>query len=108
MLPIQRQDASATYPAGLQVIGLHTRLVIAADGDWVDRPTDATHIMIQTELASIRITFDETLATATKGFVISNSPVTSDPILHILSVSGSGVSIFSVAGGSIIQYQWLG
>ena len=104
---VERQNASAIYPAELRTVGDHTRLDVDPAGDWIAKPTptasdaQATHIQMQALTQNIRYTIDNSQATATHGFQLAVGDITLAP------VPNNGVSVFEEAAGAIIQYQFM-
>ena len=104
---IERQDAQATYPAELQTVGSHTRLDVAAGGDFIARPAAdangvlATHVQMQALTQNIRYTIDGSQASATNGFQLAVGAIS------LVPVPNGGVSVWEEAAGAIVQYQFV-
>ncbi len=106
----ERTDAMATFPAELQTVGDHTRLDVAAGGDFITKPLDditptATHLQMQALTQNIRFTTDGSQATATHGFQLAAGSL--DLVQNPIPVSSLGVSVFEEAAGAIVQHQWV-
>ena len=97
----ERETATATYAAELVTIGDHTRLDVAAAGDWIAKPAGATHLRMQALTQNIRYTIDNSQASATHGFQLASGT------LVLVPVPNNGISIFEEAAGAIVQYQWV-
>ncbi len=104
---IERQGASATYPAELQTVGAHTRLDVSVTGDFILKPDPpisgelATHIQMQALTQNIRYTIDNSEATATHGFQLAAGSIS------LVPVPNNGISVFEEIAGAIIQYQFV-
>ncbi len=96
-----RETARATYTAEWLTVGNHTRLDVAIGGDFIEKPTDATHLKVQVLTQNIRYTIDGTESSATIGFQLAAGTETTLPVPNL------GISVFEEAAGAIIQYQWL-
>ncbi len=102
----ERTDAKPTFPAELQTVGSHTRLDVAAGGDFITKPLNgvtptATHLQMQVLTQNIRYTIDGSQATSTLGFQLAAGAISLIPVPNL------GVSIFEEAVGAIVQYQWV-
>ena len=102
----ERTDASPTFPAELQTVGSHTRLDVAAGGDFITKPLNgvtptATHLQMQALTQNIRYTIDNSEATITHGFQLVAGTIS------LVPVPNRGISVFEEIVGAIIQYQWV-
>jgi hypothetical protein len=93
----EREDAQATYPAELRTVGDHTRLDVAAGGNWIAKPApgpgnlQATHIQMQALTQNIRYRIDGDEASATVGFQLAAGAIS------LIPVPNDGISIYEEA-----------
>lgn len=103
----ERETAQATYPADLQTVGDHTRLDVAAAGNWIAKPApgpgnlQATHIQMQALTQNIRYRIDGGVASATVGFQLAAGAISLIPVPNL------GISVYEEVAGAIIQYQFV-
>ncbi len=102
----ERTDASPTFPAELQTVGSHTRLDVAAGGDFITKPLNgvtptATHLQMQVLMQNVRYTIDGSQATSALGFQLAAGAIS------LIPVPNGGVSVFEEMAGAIVQYQWM-
>lgn len=83
--------------------GDHTRVALTTGvARTLTRPTsEASHIQLQAEGQAIRYRIDGNAATVTVGFTLVAGAITTIPCPN------ASISVFPVAAGAIIQYQWV-
>jgi hypothetical protein len=103
----EREDAQATYPAGLRTVENHTRLDLLSGSNWLAKPApgpgnlQATHIQLQALVQNIRYRIDNGEASTTVGFQLAAGAIS------LIPVPNNGISIAEELAGAIIQYQWV-
>lgn len=100
-----RDTLGAKYivPAEWKTNGDHTRVALISG---VARPltkpiSEASHLGLQAEAQAIRYRIDGNAATATVGFVLPAGSIA------IIPCPNASISVFPVAAGAIIQFQWI-
>lgn len=100
-LPEERIIAKATYPAPFVTVGGHTRLVLAVAGDYIKRLDTSSHLQLQALVEDVSYTTDDSVATATHGFVLTAGQIATIPCPNI------GISLFPIVLGAVVQFQWI-
>lgn len=92
-----------TVPAEWYTNGNHTRVILTAGRALpLTRPLEeASHIQLQVEGQAIRYRIDGNAATATVGFTLAAGAITTVPCPNAC------ISVFPIAAGAIIQFQWV-
>ena len=100
-----RDNLGAKYfvPAEWKTNGDHTRVALTVG---MARPLtkpiqEASHIQLQAETQAIRYRIDGNAATATVGFTLAAGAIVTIPCPN------ASISVYPVAAGAIIQYQWV-
>lgn len=100
-----RDNLGAKYfvPAEWKTNGDHTGIALTAG---VARPltkptSEASHLQLQAETQAIRYRIDGNAATATVGFTLAAGSITTVPCPN------ASISVFPLAAGAIIQFQWV-
>ena len=103
----ERQDAQATYPAGLRTVGDHTSLDLSPGSNWIAKLAlgpgnlQATHIQLQALTQNVRYRIDGGEASATVGFQLAKGSIS------LVPVPNGGISISEETAGAIVQYQFV-
>lgn len=92
-----------TVPAEWKTTGDHTRIALTAGTarPLTKAPEEVSHIQLQAEGQAIRYRIDGTAATATVGFTLAAGSIATIPCPNAC------ISVFPVAAGAIIQFQWV-
>ena len=100
-----RDNLGAKYfvPAEWKTNGDHTRITLTAGvARTLTRPTsEASHVQLQAEAQAIRYRIDGNAATATVGFLLAAGSISTIPCPNAC------ISVFPIAAGAIIQFQWV-
>ncbi len=97
------QGAKYFVPAEWKTNGNHTRVaLVAGQARPLTRPLEeASHVQLQAEAQAIRYRIDGNAATATTGFLLAAGSISTIPCPN------ASISVFPMAAGAIIQYQWV-
>ena len=99
-ISFEREQATATFPADLQTVGLHGTATVPTSSVWLAKPSGATHVKLQALGANVRYRIDEQEVTAAVGFQLANGADTLAPCPN------RGVSLIAETGTATVQYQW--
>lgn len=97
MVQPHREDILQFDPVGAHVDGPTITSAVT-----LTPPEGATKVLLQAVAQNVRITFDGTVPTATKGFQI----VASDPPSLWPLGNNAVIKVIEETGGADLQYQW--
>ena len=97
------QGAKYIVPAEWKTNGDHARIALTAgQARTLTKPIqEASHVQLQAETQAIRYRIDGNAATATVGFTLAAGSISTIPCPN------ASISVFPVAAGAIIQFQWV-
>ena len=90
-------------PGEWKTTGAHQRIALTAGvaRTLTKAPEEVSHLQLQAEDQAIRYRIDGNAATATVGFTLAAGAITTVPCPNAC------ISVFPMAAGAIIQFQWV-
>lgn len=88
----------------MRPIGSHTQRSDLASAQTISVPDGATHVLMQCATQNVRVTFDGTTPTATKGFLLTAGAT---PLPPYPVPAGGSILAIEVTTTAVFDYQFI-